>query len=163
MKPHILSLKKLGACSDAVAFADKYGSLQAAWDACPRGDWQLWLLGRIAGPVDMDSRRKLVGVCAEIAELVLPIFEKRNPDDKRVRECIETCKRYAAGIATIEEVRKARSAADAAAYAAYAAYAYADAAADYAAYADAADAIDKMRQQCADLVRKHYPQAPELP
>ena len=133
MKTHILALKKLGACSDAVAFADKYDSTQAAWDACPRGDWLLWLLGRLAGPVDSDSRKKLVGVCAEIAELVLPIFEKRRPNDKRVRECIETCKRYAIGQATIDEVRTARSAAAAAYDAAYAAAA--DAAAAYAAAA----------------------------
>ena len=141
MKPHIVSLRKLGACPDAVAFSDKHETPQAAWDACPRGDWSLWLLGRLAGPVDSDSRKKLVGVCAEIAELVLPIFEKRYPDDRRVRECIETCKRYAAGNATIEEVRKARS----------------------AAYAADAAVRTAMRQKTADLVRKHYPTAPELP
>ena len=134
MKSHVLALKKLGACSDAVAFADQHETIQAAWNACPRGDWSLWLLGRLAGPVDNDSRKKLVGVCAEIAELVLPIFEKQRPGDKRVRECIETCKRYAAGTATIDEVRKARIAAYAAAtaYAAYAADAAAYAAAAYA-------------------------------
>ena len=118
MKTHINALEKISACHAAVAFADKYETAQAAWDACQRGDWMLWLLGKLAGPVDSDSRKKLFGVCAEVAELVLPIYEKRYPGDNRVRECIDTGKRYAAGTATLEELRKARDTAAAAAAAA---------------------------------------------
>ena len=37
-------LRSLGACDVAVAWAKDYATLQAAWNACPRGDWMLWLL-----------------------------------------------------------------------------------------------------------------------
>ncbi len=93
-----------------------------------------------------------------VAEDVLPIFEKKYPEDTRVRDCIETTKKYLKGEVSLEVLIKARSAAAAAyaadaadaaaAYAAYAAAAYAAAAAAYAAYAAAyaayaaADAAD---------------------
>jgi len=37
----------------------------------------------------------------DCAEHVLPIFEAKYPDDKRVRGCIETTRRYLAGKATL--------------------------------------------------------------
>jgi hypothetical protein len=175
MSQHIEYLKKLHACNESIVFAERFNSLQEAWDNCERGDWMLWLLGRISGAPESPERKKLVVVCAEVAELVLPIFEKKYPDDKRVRECIETCKRYVAGNATLEELISARSAADAAASAASYAYAasyaadaaayaaaadadaYAYAAASAASAADAADARKSMLKQSAELVRKHYP------
>lgn len=36
-------LQKLDACADAVKFAAQFNSLDEAWQACPRGDWMLWL------------------------------------------------------------------------------------------------------------------------
>ena len=36
-------LRALGACSEAVAWAKPYATLQAAWDECQRPDWMLWL------------------------------------------------------------------------------------------------------------------------
>ena len=148
MKDHIKKLKLLGACSDGIAFAEKYETWQEVWDNISRGDWSLWFLGKNAGKIGSPERLKLVGIAAECAELVLPIYEKRYSDDKRVRKCIETLKRYAIGKATLEEVKAARKNAayadDAYAYAAAdAAYAAADAAAaaaaaDAAAYAAAA-------------------------
>jgi hypothetical protein len=110
---------------------------------------------------------------------VLPIFEKKYPNDKRVRECIETLRRYAKGKATIKEVREARrSAADAAyaaadadadaAYAAAAAAAYAAADADADAAAYAADvacetaARSSSLKRSADIVRQYYPKPPSI-
>jgi hypothetical protein len=87
------------------------------------------------------------------AKQVLPIYEAKNPNDKRVSECIEATERYLNGKISIDELMDKRSAAayaaDAAAYASYAAdaasyasyAATAATAADAAAYADdAADA-----------------------
>jgi glutamine synthetase adenylyltransferase len=140
----------------------------------------LWLLGRLSGPPDSDSRRKLVGIAAECAELVLPIYEKKYPGDTRVRDCIEECKAYAAGDPSVsfDRLRELRmNAAVADAYSdddAAVADAYSDddaadaatdaaAAADYAADAAATDDARKsMQKQCADIVRKHYPQPPEF-
>ena len=155
MKSHTEALHKLGACQEGCSFADQFATWQECWDAIPRGDWSLWLIGKQPGAVDSPARRKLVGVCAAIAREVLPIFERRRPDDKRVRNCIELCDRYASGdqAVLLEDLREARYAADAAAADAYA---YADAAA-------AADAARiSMQKKTAEIVRKHYPVAPTL-
>jgi len=50
------------------------------------------------------------------AELVSPIYEKHYPGDSRVKDCIETTKRYLSGKATKEELAAARIAARAAAW-----------------------------------------------
>ena len=100
--------------------------------------------------------------CADVAELTLPIFEEKYPDDKRPREAIEGVRKFYADEITLDDLgilRKAAAyaAADyataataayaAAAYADYATTAYAAAAAATAAYA-AADVTD------ADAARK---------
>lgn len=41
------SLKHIGACSEAIEWAKPYDTLQAAWDACDRSDWMLWLLNAV--------------------------------------------------------------------------------------------------------------------
>ena len=101
------------------------------------------------------------------AELVLPIFEKRYPEDKRPREAIEAAKAFIAGYISIEQLlEKRNAAADAATYAAAdaatyaaadaAAAAAADAAAAAAAYAAAyaytAAAADEIKQQLFDYL-----------
>ena len=78
------------------------------------------------------------------AKQVLPIFEKSNPKDLRVRECIEATELFLNGGLTKEDLlikkdsaayaARDASATDTASAAAYAAYAAADAAA-YASYA----------------------------
>ena len=153
--------KKLSACADACAYADTHATLQDAWDACERGDWMAWLLDH----ADVDERAK-VGCLADVAALVLPIYEKRYPDDSRVRDCIEVCRKYARGEASDADLRKARDAAAAAA-AAYAAayadaYAYAAAAAAAYAYAAADAAYADMRKQIAGLMRAHFPLVPNF-
>jgi len=76
-------------------------------------------------------------LACDFAEEVLPIFEKRYPNDKRPRVVIETKRKWVAGEVADEELDAA--AADAAAAAVYAADAADAADAAYAAYA-AADA-----------------------
>ena len=158
MNPHTEILTRLGACPEAIAWADGYGSAEAAWAACERGDWMLWIAGRLAGEPGSDSRRPLVLAACECARLALSIYEGRRPGDARPRTAIETAERWARGgdgAPTVDEVRTA-------AYAAYAYAAYAAAAADAAAadaaayaYADAADADGRKvaLAQMADLVR----------
>lgn len=86
-----------------------------------------------------DDRKILVSIAADCAERVLPIYEKKYPDDKRVRDCIAMCRMWVKGKATDDELR---AAVDAAAYAADAAYAA------YAAYA-------AERKAQADIIRKY--------
>jgi hypothetical protein len=97
-------------------------------------------------------------IAITVAEIVLPIFEKRYPDDKRPREAIDSAKSFIAGHISLEELERKRKAAydayAAAAAAAYAAVAAAAAAAvaataDAAAYADAA-AADAATADAAD-------------
>ena len=146
-RPHwSAALRTLSACSEAVEWASTQPSLRAAWEACERADWMLWLAGRVA---TTKARRKLVVLascaCARTALRHVPMVESRP------LRAIETTERWCRGEATLEDVMLARSAAAASAYAsAYAAYAsaYAAAASAYAsasaaaasAYASAASA-----------------------
>lgn len=177
-------LVALGACREAVAWAGQHDSLTAAWVACERGDWMLWLAGAVAGPPGDDSRRPLALAACACARLALPRWETRYPNDRRPRATGETIERWARGEGpTLAEVQTAAfdaaaaadaaadayAAADAVAYAAAAAIAYAAAAAyAYAAAAaladTAADAAARTRvlRECADLVRQHYPEPPDI-
>ncbi len=136
-------LMRLGACSEAIGWAESLGpdhpADETAWQQCPRGDWMLWVAGRLNIP-----RATLVlGACACARQVLVHV----KVGEDRPRIAIETAESWARGgegAATIEQVRQARDAAAAyaaaAADAAYAVYA-ADAAAAYAVYAaDAAAA-----------------------
>jgi len=160
-------------CSDAVEWCRQYDSLPAAWAVCQRGDWMLWLAGRLAGPKWSLARRPLVRAAAECAMLELPYARDEWVAGIALATC-QTAVAWSEGEASDEDVQDASDAAAAdadtaatthAAYAAYAAYA-ADAAA-YAAYvaayaaayaaADAAAARDCVLSRCADIVRAIIP------
>ena len=88
--------------------------------------------------VGVATRRALVSWACDCAERALPIYERRYPDDGRVRACVETARRYLDGHATPAELQVVRVAAayaahDAAAYAAAHAAAHAAVRAAYAA------------------------------
>ena len=155
-------LESMHACSEAVEWVAHRGIVKA-WRECPRGDWMLWLAGRL----DIDRKLLVLAAC-DCAETAL----KYVPDgEDRPAKCVQVTRNWCNGTATIDEVRAARrdaaaayaDAADAAAYAA----AYAAAAADDAAYAAAAAAYAAYPAPyagrgpalltCADLVRKRIP------
>jgi hypothetical protein len=89
-------------------------------------------------------------IAITVAEIVLPIYEKRYPENKAPREALEVAKQFIAGHIGLEQLQAKRAAAyaaagaayaaDGAAYAADGAAAYAAAGAAYAAYASAAAA-----------------------
>lgn len=79
-------------------------------------DDALWALRACDGSEQFE--RELV---CDFAERVLPIFEAERPGDRRVRDCIETARRFARGQAGDEELAAARDAAWAAGDAARAA------------------------------------------
>ena len=128
-------LRSLHACEDARAWAEGK-TLAEIWAKCERGDWLLWLCGRMCGKDGWPTRQELVLAACACAERALKYVKK---GEERPRIAIETARRWAQGLATIQEVR----AADAAAYAAYAADAADAADAAYAAYAAAAYAADE--------------------
>ena len=135
-------LVAIRACSDAVEWVGTR-TIEQAWTACERGDWMLWLAGRI----DID-RKLLVSAACACAEPALA-FVRAGED--RPRLAIEVARAWCVGTATLDDVR---AAAAAAAYAAYAAYAAAHAA--NAAYA-AADARTESLRTSAATVRAMIP------
>jgi hypothetical protein len=170
-------LEGLHACPEAVEWVAKQTTTKQAWQDCKRGDWMLWLLGKLSGKPGSAARKNLVLAACGCARLSLKYVSK---GEERPRIAIEKAEKWAHGKATLDEVRDAAyAAADSAdyaddAYAAYAAYAaaanaayaaanaaYAAANAAYAAYADA-DAKTKTFAKCADIVRKHYPTPPRM-
>ena len=170
-------LVKAGACSEGLEYARKFSSFQECWDACENPEWLFWWIGKCIGN-SRNSRKALVRCSCEMAQFVLPIFEKEYPKDRRPRKAIKTALAWTEGKASLEEVRKAARAANAACDAANAAYyaAYYAANAAYcaarsarsaraanAAYCAAyyADRASKNPQKILEIIRKHYPVPPE--
>ena len=158
MKAWIEPLKEMKACGDALEWCKGYESLVEAWAVCPRGDWMIWLLGKLSGKPESVSHKKLVLVACQCARLALPYAKEGELRPLRAIEVTEAWARGDEGIRR-EDVRKAADAADATAHAAYAAAHAAYAAADAAADAAATSRISTL-EKCADIVRDYYPVAP---
>jgi hypothetical protein len=97
---------------------------------------------------------------ADCAELVLPIYEKRYPNDDRPHKAIQEARNYANGLISAEELAAARAAAwdaaSAAAWdAAWDARAAARAAASAAAWSAAWDARAAARDEIKQLLLKY--------
>ena len=122
------NINKFFPCGDAVKFYANYSSFEDAWNACPRGDWMLWIAKKLGVDVKTLTRAK-----AKCALTVRDLMK-----DKRSLKACEVALKFADGEATRKELDAAAYAADAAYAAVYVAADAADAAA-YAAYA-AADA-----------------------
>ena len=104
------------------------------------------------------TKKQSVEITVGCAEIVLPIFEEKYPNNKSVRECIEATKLFMKGYITVEQLLLKRKAAYADAYAADAyadADAYAASAAGYAAAAAAAYAADAYAYAAAASASAH--------
>ena len=135
-------LVRLHACDDARTWATGK-TLQAVWETCERGDWLLWLAGRMEGKPGWHTRQQIVlaaCACAETALKYVPAGEDRP------RLAIEVARRWAAYAAYGAADAVAADAADA-----YAAYAAADAVAAYA-------VRTRSLKELADIVRRELPQ-----
>ena len=170
---HTRYLKTLRACEEAVEWASQYPTLQAAWEACERGDWMLWLLGKSCGNTGSEKHKQVVLLACKCARLALKHVPR---GEDRPRIAIETAERWTRGAATLEEVRDAYyyayDAADSAAHAAYYAYDAAYYAYDayyyayyaaYYAYYYAYYAADRQQVlgECAGIVRTVVPNIDE--
>lgn len=72
-------LVKMRACKEAVAWAKTQPSYEVAWDACPRGEWLLWLAGRLPSV----TRQALVlaeCACARLAHASATSIAKLQSD-----------------------------------------------------------------------------------
>src|ERR1700722_13996297 len=131
MKSHVRDLKSLQACSEAREWAESHDDPQAAWAACERGDWMLWLCGRLSGYPESEARKKLVLLACECARLAPPIKGSAEWEAARLN-CLDVAEKGVRGegsVAQLGERGLAPAAAAPAAYAAAAAAAYAAASA----------------------------------
>ncbi len=122
-----------------------------------RGDWMLWLAGRLVGPPESESRKKLVLATCQCARLALPYVA---PSENRPLRAIETAEKWARGQENI-----ILSQVENAAYAAFDAFAAAAAAAFAAACAAIGAAFAARMStlaKCAETVRQYYPTPPEV-
>lgn len=176
-------LRRKRACNAAVTWVSRQVSGEAAWANCVHGDWMLWLVGTCAAGQESDARRKLTLAACECARLALKYVAA---GELRPLRAIETAEQWARGEAgvTIDDVRDAADTAarasaraayattDASTAAAAAAAAAADTTDDSAAAAAAAVAAayaagfaarypavaqQAVLAECANIVRKHYP------
>ena len=163
-------LVALDACSEAVVWARGYRSLTAAWNACERGDWMIWLLTRdLSDDPTTPERRKLAGLCAKFSrralkhageyraqiEPTIKLVERWARNDPRVTLEMLNTAREAAWEAAWEAAREAaRAAAWEAAWAAASAAARAANEATRAATSEASAA--ELRAQTG-IIRKLYP------
>ncbi len=121
-------LTRLDACDEAIEWARSLPTTTTAaeaWAQCPRGDWLVWLLGRLHVRGVLTRQRLVMVSCAA-----------RRTAEAECVALLDTTERWCRGEATIDDVVAARRA-ERNAYYATAAYADADAAAADAAYADA--------------------------
>lgn len=135
-------IKQLKACDAAVVWLEEnqFASLDKAWQACERGDWMLWLIGRTMNHDDEAQLRKLTLAKARCSKLVVHLMK-----DERSRNAVEVAEQFGLGNATRQEL------ADAAA----------DAAAAYDATAAYVAARTSMLAKCANEVRSVYSKPPK--
>ena len=108
MKTWVKPIEQLGACSYALVWAEKFDSLDEAWAKCERGDWMLWLAGRLFDKQGSPEHKALVFAACQCARLALPYVSQ---GEERPRLAIEAAEAWTRGEATLDEVRKAAYAA----------------------------------------------------
>ena len=135
-------ISKYDPCHEAIEFRSKFNSFAEAWEACPRGDWMLWIASKVG--VETRTLTLAKGYCAKTVIHLMKDKRSRAAvkaaiafgKGKISREELTAAAAYAAAAAAAAAYADAAAAAAAAAYA-YAAYAATAAAAAAAAYADA--------------------------
>jgi len=187
MSAHWSRRLPVGAWCDAKKWARRKPSAAAAWRDCKRGDWMLWIIGRLSGKPGSRRRKRLVLCLCDCADLTRPYWCDGTPAETlRVARAWARGKKVtlaqvraaagaawvAAGAAAWAATRAGAAAAEAAATAAEVAVDAAEAAAaawaagvaesaEVAAWAAGADETTVLAQ-CADIVRRHYPNPPRL-
>ena len=125
-------LIELRACKEARTWA-KDKDLHTVWATCERGDWLLWLTGKMADKGGWATRKQVVLAACACAETALKYVKK---GEDRPRKAIETARAWVRGEATTAQVRAAAA----------------------AAYAAATAARVSTLKLCADMVRKEIPE-----
>src|SRR3990170_2573765 len=109
----VTQLVKLRACREALEWVRDYQSLDDAWQHCERGDWMLWLAGKLSGNSESDSRKKVVLAACQCARLALKYVKSGEERPLKAIEITEAWTRGEGNI-TLSDVREAADAAYAA-------------------------------------------------
>ena len=145
IKDYIKKLQDLNACITAVKWSRQFATSQEAWDKCERGDWMLWLIGKMndSKPYS-DGRKPLVATSLRCVRLAWGRMPQAGKD------CIVLHEKWVNGEAvTKEDLEVARNAADADA---------AVAVADAAVAAAVSGILDGVTlKDCAGIVREDWP------
>jgi hypothetical protein len=122
-------------CEEAIDFRKQFGTFKEAWEACPRGDWMLWL----AKTLNVDDRVLTLakGLCANTVRQLMK--------DKRSIRYVDGAMAYGRGEISRDELDRISTHAAAADYGAGAGAAAATA--DYA-------AAEKNQMETADICRE---------
>jgi hypothetical protein len=131
-----IEILKFNPCIKSIEFRNQYPDFQSAWNACPRGDWMLW----IASKLNIDEKVLILakGLCANTVRHLM-----KNENSLKA---IDTAIAFGNGFIPKEELQLSYAAA-AAAYAA-------DAATYSAAYSAAADAEKENQLKTANICRE---------
>ena len=96
-----LRLQELEACREAIEWLGNR-SLEEGWQVCPRADWMLWLVGKVARKFTPQMR-----ICT--CEIVRTQLHLIPQGEDRPRITVETAERHARGEATDEELATAEA------------------------------------------------------
>jgi hypothetical protein len=89
-------LDELGACDDAIGWGYDYDTIDAAWAACRRADWMLWLHARVHPSEPFSPGRVvLVGACLTVFTMTRD-FAVDAHGSKAVHPLADTCALWAA-------------------------------------------------------------------
>ena len=105
----VAMLVALDACKEALAWARALPattSPEAAYLACERGDWILWLLGELHKRGAVTRQTLVLAVCAAARTALVHL--KGRPAEAAALASIETTERWCRGEATLDDVRAAR-------------------------------------------------------
>lgn len=81
----LLEMKARGACEPGLVFAQRYGTLEEAWNACTRPDWLLWYMRECASI----SKGQVNLLVSDLVKRALPVYEKVFTEDNRLRRAME--------------------------------------------------------------------------
>lgn len=102
---YIDQIANLGACADAIAWlrTEAHPDLAAAWAACPRADWLLWLAGLLAA-TGSPEHRAVVAAAADCAGAALDLA----PGAAGARRAVEAAQAWAQEEAATADCQHAR-------------------------------------------------------
>ena len=86
-------LAALTPCSPAVEWAREQPSAATAWETCRRGDWMLWLVGKLdtSAPYSDERRTIVATACANLSDVITQWAGGKSIDRARLDAAFSKC------------------------------------------------------------------------